>query len=169
MKRRTSNLTRATTFYLQTRRRLGFRLKSEGWALPSLVRYARRREHRGALTSKLAIDWAQSSTQASPPQRACRLNQGARLVQAKKELRQRTLRAHRAHILPQRAGDLRQQRQQARSPALGPLQAERARLPVHLLKAQLGNLLSPQSQPGRQERQRIIAHPGSSARIKGAQ
>ncbi|HEY5909848.1 MAG TPA: tyrosine-type recombinase/integrase [Verrucomicrobiae bacterium] len=74
MKRRTSNLTRATTFYLQTRRRLGFRLKSEGWALPSLARYARRREHRGALTSKLAIDWAQSSTQASPPQRACRLN-----------------------------------------------------------------------------------------------
>jgi integrase len=74
MKRPTSNLTRATTFYLQTRRQLGFRLKSEGWALPSLVRYARRRGHRGALTAKLAVDWAQSSPQASPPQRACRLN-----------------------------------------------------------------------------------------------
>jgi integrase len=75
MKRsRTVNLARAATFYLQTRRQLGFRLKSEGWALPSLARYARRRGHRGALTAKLALDWAQSSTQASPPQRACRLN-----------------------------------------------------------------------------------------------
>jgi integrase len=75
MKRRPAwDLARATTFYLQTRRQLGFRLRSEGWALPSLARYARRRGHRGALTSALALDWAQASPHASPPQRACRLN-----------------------------------------------------------------------------------------------
>jgi integrase/recombinase XerD len=73
-RRRTSTLARGTTFYLQTRRQLGFHLNSEGWALPSLVGFARRRGHRGPLTSKLALDWAQASRQASPPQRACRLN-----------------------------------------------------------------------------------------------
>jgi integrase/recombinase XerD len=74
MKRRTFQLTRATTFYLQTRRQLGFQLKNEGWALPSLARYAQHHDRRGALTAKLALEWAQSSRRASPPQQACRLN-----------------------------------------------------------------------------------------------
>lgn len=62
----------AVRFYLQSRRQLGFALKSEHWALPSLARYARQVGPRGPLTCALAVNWlAQAESQ---PQRACRLN-----------------------------------------------------------------------------------------------
>jgi integrase len=71
MKARRS-LAAAVEFYLQARGQLGFALKSEHWALPSLVRYARQAGHRGPLTCALALRWAAQSP--SQPQRACRLN-----------------------------------------------------------------------------------------------
>ena len=71
MKRRRS-LSAAAELYLKSRRQLGFRLKNEHWALPSLVRYARRVGHRGPLTRSLAVEWA--ALASSPPQRSHRLN-----------------------------------------------------------------------------------------------
>lgn len=71
MKTKTS-LARAVESYLQSRRQLGFALKNEHGALPSLVRYAQRMGHRGPLTTALALAWSAQS--ASQPQRACRLN-----------------------------------------------------------------------------------------------
>jgi integrase len=65
-------LAAAVRYYLQSRRQLGFALKTEHWALPSLVRYAGRVGHRGPLTCSLALNW--SAQADSPPQRACRLN-----------------------------------------------------------------------------------------------
>ena len=48
----------AVAFYLQSRRRLGFALESEGALLENLVRHARQLRHRGPLTSRLALNWA---------------------------------------------------------------------------------------------------------------
>ena len=66
------SLASAVEHYLKSRRQLGFALKSEHWALPSLAQYARRIGHRGPLTCSLAVNWSAQS--ASQPQRACRLN-----------------------------------------------------------------------------------------------
>ena len=49
----------AIAFYLASRRRLGFALKSEGALLENLVKYARRLRCRGPLTTELALNWAQ--------------------------------------------------------------------------------------------------------------
>ncbi len=53
------SLKEASAFYLASRRRLGFALKSEGALLQNLVEHARKLHHRGPLTTKLSLDWAQ--------------------------------------------------------------------------------------------------------------
>jgi integrase len=63
----------AVAFYLQSRRRLGFALESEGALLENLVRHARQLRHRGPLTSRLALNWAQVPPPANPRRRARRL------------------------------------------------------------------------------------------------
>ena len=63
----------AVAFYLQSRRRLGFALESEGGLLQNLVAYAHQLGHRGALTTELALNWAQVPPPANPLQRARRL------------------------------------------------------------------------------------------------
>ncbi|MBI4334228.1 MAG: tyrosine-type recombinase/integrase [Chloroflexi bacterium] len=65
-------LAAAIRFYLGSRRRLGFALKSEGTQLRNLVQYAQHVHHRGALTTALALNWAQVPPPASL-QRARRL------------------------------------------------------------------------------------------------
>ena len=59
------SLTKAVEFYLQQRRQLGFPLKEDGQMLHQLVGYASERNHRGALTSELALAWAQAPVGAS--------------------------------------------------------------------------------------------------------
>src|ERR1019366_2103229 len=63
----------AVAFYLQSRRRLGFALESEGGLLQNLVAYAHQLGHQGALTSELALNWAQVPPPANRLQRARRL------------------------------------------------------------------------------------------------
>jgi hypothetical protein len=63
----------AVAFYLQSRRRLGFALESEGGLLQNLVVYAPKLDHRGALTTEFALNWAQVPPSANPLQRARRL------------------------------------------------------------------------------------------------
>jgi hypothetical protein len=53
------SLQAAVGFYLQSRRRLGFALQSEGALLENLVRHAQAVHHRGPLTTELALHWAQ--------------------------------------------------------------------------------------------------------------
>ncbi len=67
------SLKAAVGFYLQSRRRLGFALKSEGALLENLVQYARELRHGGPLTTELALQWAQVPPPANPLRRACRL------------------------------------------------------------------------------------------------
>ena len=67
------SLQAAVVFYLESRRRLGFALKSQGALLQNLVRHARRRRHRGPLTIELALHWAQVPPPAHPLRRARRL------------------------------------------------------------------------------------------------
>lgn len=63
----------AVAFYLASRRRLGFALKSEGALLENLVAHAQELRHRGPLTIKLALDWAQVPAPAHALRRARRL------------------------------------------------------------------------------------------------
>ena len=63
----------AVAFYLESRRRLGFALESEGALLENLVRHARQLRHRGPLTSRLVLNWAQVPPPANPRRRARRL------------------------------------------------------------------------------------------------
>jgi integrase/recombinase XerD len=66
------SLAAGIAFYLQSRRRLGFALKSAGALLDNLVHYSKQVHHRGPLTTQLALGWAQ----VPPPgslQRARRL------------------------------------------------------------------------------------------------
>lgn len=44
--------------YLQERRRLGFQLRSMGYALHSFACYADKLQHAGALTVEFMADWA---------------------------------------------------------------------------------------------------------------
>jgi len=67
------SLREAVAYYLQCRRRLGFSLRQEGALLASLVDYAQQTHHRGALTTSLALAWAQLPPQASPLWWASRL------------------------------------------------------------------------------------------------
>jgi hypothetical protein len=63
----------AVTFYLESRRRLGFALESDGALLANLVAYARHVQHRGPLTAELALNWAQLPPPTKPLRRARRL------------------------------------------------------------------------------------------------
>jgi len=67
------SLQAAVSFYLQSRRRLGFALKSEGALLANLVRHAQAVHHRGPLTTELALDWAQVPPPINSLRRARRL------------------------------------------------------------------------------------------------
>jgi len=67
------SLKSAIAFYLQSRRRLGFALKSEGSLLENLVQHAKKLHHRGPLTTQLALQWAQTPSSANPLRHARRL------------------------------------------------------------------------------------------------
>lgn len=67
------SLKAAVAFYLQSRRRLGFALKSQGALLNNLVQHAQQLHHRGPLTTQLALDWAQLPPPTCSRQRARRL------------------------------------------------------------------------------------------------
>lgn len=60
------SLSQAVQTYLQERRQLGFALKEDGWMLHGLVDYAAQQGHRGPLTTKLAVAWAQAPAHAQP-------------------------------------------------------------------------------------------------------
>jgi integrase len=59
--------------YLDYRRRLGFRLCSEGKMLLAFARHADREGHRGALTTELAVGWARLPAGAAPLYQSRRL------------------------------------------------------------------------------------------------
>jgi len=59
--------------YLHARRQFGFQLRIEGGELLRFARYADGIGHRGALTTELALRWAQDATKATPLYRARRL------------------------------------------------------------------------------------------------
>jgi integrase len=59
--------------YLELRRSLGYRLRSEGVLLINFAHYADRSRHQGPLTQQLALRWATSSKTAGPCFRARRL------------------------------------------------------------------------------------------------
>ena len=67
------SLQAAVSFYLQSRRALGFALKSEGALLANLVRHAQAVHHRGPLTTEMALHWAQVPPPAHSLRRARRL------------------------------------------------------------------------------------------------
>lgn len=67
------SLKAAVAFYLESRRRLGFALQSEGALLGNLVDYAQGLHHRGPLTTELALNWAQVPPPANSLRRARRL------------------------------------------------------------------------------------------------
>jgi integrase len=70
---KTGSLKAAIGFYLQSRRRLGFALKSEGALLENFVRYGQLRHHRGPLTSRLMLAWVQLPPPTHSLRRARRL------------------------------------------------------------------------------------------------
>ena len=72
MSRATTMVARVET-YLHTRRQFGFQLRVEGGELLRFARYADGSGHRGAVTSDLALRWAQDATAATPLYRARRL------------------------------------------------------------------------------------------------
>jgi len=59
--------------YLEYRRRLGYRLRSEGKMLLAFADYADRSGHRGPLTTELALCWARLPAGAAPLYQARRL------------------------------------------------------------------------------------------------
>jgi site-specific recombinase XerD len=63
----------AVDFYLRSRRRLGFALKSEGALLENLIQHARKLCHRGPLTAELCLNWAQVPPPTHSLRRARRL------------------------------------------------------------------------------------------------
>ena len=69
----THSLRAAVSFYLQSRRALGFALKAEGALLNNLVRHAQSVHHQGPLTTQLALHWAQVPPPAHSLRRARRL------------------------------------------------------------------------------------------------
>ena len=71
---KTRPLKEAVAFYLESRHRLGFALKDEGALLTNLVEHARKLQHRGPLTSALALSWAQGPPPTHLPRRVRRLN-----------------------------------------------------------------------------------------------
>lgn len=75
------NLHQAVECYLATRRSFGFALVREGFELHGLVRYAEQVNHTGALTTQLAIQWAQQPQAADRLYWAIRLNIVRRFAQ----------------------------------------------------------------------------------------
>ena len=71
---KTRPLKEAVAFYLESRHRLGFALKDEGALLTNLVEQDRKLQHRGPLTSALALSWAQGPPPTHLPRRVRRLN-----------------------------------------------------------------------------------------------
>ena len=67
-------LQEAVPFYLESRHRLGFALQEDGRLLSHFVAYVRRRDHRGPLTTALALSWAQGPPPTHLSRRARRLN-----------------------------------------------------------------------------------------------
>jgi integrase len=59
--------------YVHTRRQFGFQLRIESGELLRFARYADGAGHRGAVTTELALRWAQDATTATPLYRAHRL------------------------------------------------------------------------------------------------
>jgi integrase len=70
---KTRSLKDAVGFYLHSRRRLGFKLESEGALLENFLQHAQELGHRGALTSELALSWAQVPPPTNSLRRARRL------------------------------------------------------------------------------------------------
>jgi integrase len=60
------SLSRAVDFYLRSRRRLGFGLKTDEKLLRTLAAYADRVGHEGRLTEALALEWARLPAEANP-------------------------------------------------------------------------------------------------------
>src|ERR1051325_3141650 len=73
---KTRSLKDAVGFYLHSRRRLGFKLESEGALLETFLQHAQELGHRGALTSELALSWAQVPPPTNSLRRARRLEAG---------------------------------------------------------------------------------------------
>ena len=78
--KRDLSLRAAVAHYLQCRRQLGFRLLKDGVDLAGLVRYAEQVHHRGPLTARLALNWAQLPKSASHLWWARRLDTVRRLA-----------------------------------------------------------------------------------------
>lgn len=64
--KRSLSLRKGVDFYLRSRRRLGFTLKTEEKHLKSLLLYAQKVRHRGPLTEDLALRWARLPADANP-------------------------------------------------------------------------------------------------------
>ncbi|WP_133665034.1 tyrosine-type recombinase/integrase [Paraburkholderia sp. BL10I2N1] len=60
-----TSLQRFVEHYLTERRRLGFALRSEGYALRSFARHVQAVDHRGALNEEVMTDWARRDSHAS--------------------------------------------------------------------------------------------------------
>ena len=56
----------AIDLYLNTRRSLGFRMKTDGNLLRSFQNYAERSDHEGPLTEALTLNWARLPEKADP-------------------------------------------------------------------------------------------------------
>lgn len=67
------DLPKATAFYLQSRRRLGFSLKSEGSMLEQFAKYAHQIDPKAPLTTERALHWVELAPPTCSPRRARRL------------------------------------------------------------------------------------------------
>jgi len=74
------NLTEAIDFYLDTRRRWGFALRTEERTLRELAGYAQQSRHRGPLTTELVLNWVTAPAGASARWWAARLSVAGRLA-----------------------------------------------------------------------------------------
>lgn len=79
--KKNQSLRKAVAYYLQTRRKLGFALVTDGIQLAGLVRYAEQVHHRGPLTVRLALNWAKLPQQANRLWWARRLDAARRFAQ----------------------------------------------------------------------------------------
>lgn len=68
-----SSMSQRVEAYLTARRLLGYALRIEGQQLKRFARFAEAREHRGAITLDLALDWAAAAPKAAAIGRARRL------------------------------------------------------------------------------------------------
>ncbi len=78
--KKTASLSKATAYYLECRSKLGFALRTDRYALQSLVRYAQKAHHKGSLTAQLALNWARLPERANPLWWARRLDMARRFA-----------------------------------------------------------------------------------------